>query len=348
MLHPAFASVPLQDRSTGKFLLVNLQSQEQADDPHSFESTILAKLRTSLHSHKQRRVLKALRRNAVELKADQYAGMVDNVRADLEDPKRCALALQVVLDETYDLLGLQESPTIVAEVVRRGDDVTYTWKNIQLDALGPRIGDPTFGAHSPFTGALAASKVVWAAERQNCDLYLASPLSRLAGDKLYEAMDAAGKAQSVIEQLQESVAFPDVHALFTTDQLSLGDALRLRLKAGRFRTWLQDEAGRDRDAVIAYHHEVAQEAGFVRNVRKVLRLASYAAPVVAHQVGVLEGVAYRFVLEVAARYREGWKPVMFGNWARENIERALAERERNFGKVLRIDEPRSDRRLPPK
>src|SRR5205814_8696959 len=51
----------------------------------------------------------------------------------------------------------------------------------------------------------------------------------------------------------------------------------IRRKGSKFRAWLQTEAERDRDAIIAYHTEVAKESGFVGVGRRSLKLFGFVS-----------------------------------------------------------------------
>ena len=104
--------------------------------------------------------------------------------------------------------------------------------------------------------------------------------------------------------------------------------LYLRKKAKKFRTWLQEESDRDRDAIIAYHNEVAKESGFTNVSRKALNLfgvlggAAIGASV-GGPVGAVVGSGAGYVLDIASKLGADWKPVVFGNWYRDRIEKVL-------------------------
>jgi hypothetical protein len=130
--------------------------------------------------------------------------------------------------------------------------------------------------------------------------------------------------------------------------LTFADVLTLRRKSRRFRQWLQTQADRDTNALVAYHHEIAVESGLTKFTRKTLRAfgmltgaaaGAYAAsaligpnavpPLAAAGAGmggkaIEESVT--FVFDVAGRLDEDWKPVVFGNWAREFVRKASTSR----------------------
>ena len=147
----------------------------------------------------------------------------------------------------------------------------------------------------------------------------------------------------VVETLEAQTDFPDVRQLVNSGQLSFGDVLKIRNHARRFREWLQTQAERDRDALLAYHHEVAHASGFARTAGKTLRLfgtlaaagvGAAAGAAAAGPPGAAVGVAaggvaakaveegVKFVFDVAGKLDEDWKPVVFGDWMRTYVANA--------------------------
>lgn len=112
------------------------------------------------------------------------------------------------------------------------------------------------------------SRYLWSAQRQGCDLYPPRPVRVIVGDKLYEAGRALtktpAKAQSVVDQLESEVEFPDLRRWVNEGKIEFKEVLKMRKKAKRFRRWLQTEADKDRNAMIFYLQEAAHESGFTR------------------------------------------------------------------------------------
>jgi hypothetical protein len=183
-----------------------------------------------------------------------------------------------------------------------------------------------------------------------CDLYLSQPISLLVGDKLYESESHLDRTHSIIDTLIDKVEFPDLRFLVNSGHIGLDEVLRIRKKARKFRTWLQDESDRDRDALIAYHHEVAKEAGYKNLGRKALSLfgvigggvlgstvgslvgslsSGLEGAAVGGAAGGAAGSAMRFLFDVASKLGadSNWKPVVFGNWYKSRIEKALKRKE---------------------
>jgi hypothetical protein len=176
----------------------------------------------------------------------------------------------------------------------------------------------------------------------NGDLYLGSPISSLAGDKLYECAKAV-RLEKIIDELKAEVAFPDIRALVNTGVLPFSEVLQCRKRSGNFRRWLQDESERDRSALVAYHDEFGQNSGLARAGRKALQLfgiffagsaaqaitssldasLSNADPIskvtfTAGGAGAAALLAYAF--QIGTAFRE-WKPVVFGKWLSDRIKR---------------------------
>lgn len=100
--------------------------------------------------------------------------------------------------------------------------------------------------------------------------------SALVGDKLFEAGEVAVrskiKTQNVIEELELKVEFPDLRKLVNLDKIDFARVLEIRKKAKKFREWLQSESEREREAIWAYHREVARKSGFTNVARHTLKL----------------------------------------------------------------------------
>ncbi len=161
----------------------------------------------------------------------------------------------------------------------------------------------------------------------------------LVGDKLYESTETVAKAGNVIDQLKATVEFPDVRGLVNSGKLDFSDVLTIRMKAQRFRDWLQNESDRDRDAIIAYHNEVATEAGLVHGARKALNIfgvigggatGAYVGTLLGGPaggaLGGAAGSAVGYLAEVTSKLGANWRPVIFGHWLRHRIENVVRDR----------------------
>jgi hypothetical protein len=216
--------------------------------------------------------------------------------------------------------------------------ITISW-NTNFERLekiaGPRV---TFRPDFPIRGNLIASRLIASAASENCDLYVGDPQGALVGNKLFQCGIAAGKPRDIVEGLKTRVSFPNVQKLINLDRIGFETGLEIRRKAGWFRSWLQDEKHCDMDAITAYHYEVAKETNLLKGSRSTFRLISTiggaalgASPVVATAfggpvAGAVMGAAAGWLLDMGSRIGAEWKPVVFGNWIKDRIERELSGR----------------------
>jgi hypothetical protein len=323
----------------GEYFIQNLQ-EKRAEDLSMFDLNCLAtqSLGQVLPRTRQRAQLRrAIRGRVVEAKAGDFDRAIENARRDFQDPDRCALLLQALLDEIYPMLGLKAPPKAKSRIIEHSGKTRISW-NVDFaritQALGP---DLNFNPGMPLSAAARCNRLLWSAATLGCDLYLYAPMSALVGDKLCESGERLDRPQEIVEQLEAEVEFPDIRQLVNSGRIGLGEVLEFRRRSRRFRRWLQDESERDRNAIIAYHHEVAQESGWVKVGRKALALfgilggAAVAAAVgggIAGVPGAIAGAGIEaglvYVFDLASRLDEDWQPVVFGNWARDRIRKELA------------------------
>jgi hypothetical protein len=202
----------------------------------------------------------------------------------------------------------------------------------------------------PLVALVQSNRTLWSAARESCDLYLPSPLSSLVSLKLIETQERRTRPAELIESLQTRVDFPDVRALVNSGAMSFEDVMKLRRHAVKFRQWLQRQSDRDTDALLAYHHEIAKESGFLKGARKTLRVFGVlggaaagataarlagADPTAGATLGAVVGnavvekgaeEALKYLFDMAGRLDENWRPVVFGDWAREFAEDAGRKR----------------------
>jgi hypothetical protein len=289
----------------------------------------------------------ALEDRVIEVKADEIgASAIENAYQDFLNPERNSLMTQQLVNEIYRIKKLGKPPKIQAYVKDLGQgEFNVTW-NVRLNQLPAVEVESNIKAADtlPLSTAAEANKYLWAGERLQCDLFLARPVSALVGDKLFEASEVAVKSkiktQNVIKELQIKVEFPDLRKLVNIDKIDFGRVLEIRKKAVNFRQWLQSESERDREAIWAYHHEVAKASGFTNVARHTLKmfgvvggaaigasvgasLGTNAALGAAVGAGVGEGVAY--LSELASSVGNKWSPVVFGEWYSSKIARLLKE-----------------------
>lgn len=192
----------------------------------------------------------------------------------------------------------------------------------------------------PFTPPVAlcgiahGNRLLWSAAQASADLFLPTPISRLVSTKLVEADERRARPREILDQLKVTVEFPDVRTMVNSGTLSFGDVLKLRRRAKRFRDWLQTQSERDRDALVAYHNELAKETGFTRSTGMTLKLfgvvggamigtavEGHVGAVVGAAIGAAAEEAAKYVFDVAGKLDQNWRPVVFGDWARDYIQR---------------------------
>jgi hypothetical protein len=337
----AFATSAIE--KDGVYSIWNLQDPIQARTD-TFEQRFL--YHTSVESvlpaksRHRRKIYEAFRGNVIEAHAEDFSSPVENARSDYKDSRRNSLILQAFVDELYRLKRLGHPPEVQVRVTpeETGDRHSIAW-GIDFSELRRISGiELNFNAGTPLTASAHSNRLLWSAAQQNCDLYLPRPMSALVGDKLYESVEEVAKAGRIVEELKDKVEFPDVRNLVNSGELSFADVMAIRGNAQKFRSWLQTESERDRDAIIAYHHEVAKESGYTRGGRMALNLfgilgggasGAYLGTVlggpVGGAVGGVAGSAVAYLAELTAKIGADWKPVVFGDWMRDRIRESISK-----------------------
>ncbi len=333
----SFATAALINERNGETSILNVEDS-LLKEPNSFEKRYLyhSSIETLFPKARHRKHLyEALRGNVIEVKGDEYGSAIEETRKDYQNPQRNALMLQAFVDELYRFKRLGHPPNIVATVVKSMDGAKQhiTW-NIDFNELTKIAGDELdFHLHTPIVAGALSNRLILFTAQRSCDLYLPRPIGMLVGDKLYESVERVAKAGAVIEELKAKVEFPDIRTLVNDGKLGFKDILEIRTKARRFRDWLQKESERDRDAIIAYHNEIARETGLVTTGRKVLSIfgvigggaagsfigATLAGPLGA-AVGGAAGGSIKYFTDFVSKFGNDWKPIVFGDWMRNRIE----------------------------
>ena len=108
--------------------------------------------------------------------------------------------------------------------------------------------------------------------------------------------------------------------------------LSLRGKGTRFRQWLASEAELERDVLAAYLGELAAADGWKRNLGKVINAAGMFGGAATGAAlggplgavgGAIAGEGLAYVANLAAQLDGGWKPKLFGQAVRVEVERTL-------------------------
>jgi len=256
---------------------------------------------------------------------------------DCTNKERLSLIVQAYLDEICRV-GQIPAPQRVQSEMRHSLKMGSTIvTNIEVEQLVKETGfEGWWNDQLPVSGALACNMLLSGAEKQDCDLFLSSPMSALAGDKLYEGVRSIQRPGTLIGELKAKVQFPDVRRLVNQGRLDIAALMEIRKEALKFRRWLQTQSEEwDLDTIIAYHAEVADAAGIRVTLRKALNLFGSVGNITATaaKFGVLAGAqetvvgvvgavgsAVAYAAQLGAKYVGPWKPVLFGDWARDRIE----------------------------
>lgn len=283
----------------------------------------------------------ALRDNVVEVKAGEFSNAIENARDDFNDPRRNAIVVQAFVDELYKIRNLGRPPKVEASIIDSIDEtkhhITFNIDFLQLASIAGQSGI-NFHNGTPLTASAHSNRFIWSAATMGSDLYLPRPMSVLVGDKLYESTEKVSKSGDIIEELKEKVEFPDIRQLVNSGQLSLNDIIKIRKKSKKFRLWLQQENDRDRDAIIAYHNEVAHESGIIKAGRKALSIfgvigggatgsaigATVAGPI-GGAIGAAAGSSVGYLADVTSKIGTDWKPIVFGDWLGDRIKKVVRD-----------------------
>jgi hypothetical protein len=331
----SFATAAILDAAKNTYMIMNIQDPIQ-EQPNTFEQRFL--YHPSLNgcfknSSERKKLYKTLRGKVTEVKAKDFGPSIENARRDYQDTRRKSLLLQAFVDEVYPTFELGTPPTITAtvEVLPSANITIY---NIDFEYLKRLLGpDLNFNLGTPLTGIAHCNRLIWSAAQEQCDLYLGNPMANLVGDKLYESHLKNTKIKENIGELNQEVDFPDIRKLVNDGKIGLKEILEIRKKAKHFRVWLQSEGDRDRNAIIAYHNETAKQLGISTLGRKTLRMFGILGFALAETyltytyadlpTALITGAASTFLIDVASKLEEDWKPVVFGNWVRDRIEKVL-------------------------
>lgn len=292
---------------------------------------------------KRKHFYTTFRNRVVEVKATEFETAIENARKDNKEPRRNALILQSFVDELYRFRNLGHPPQIEAKVTSSGDQINIQW-NIDFAEITKLAGKELhFHGQTPLNASAISNRLIWSAASLNCDLYLSKPMSIVTGDKLYETGFRVLRTNSIIDTLQKAVEFPNVRNLVNEAKLNLDDVLFIRKNAGRFRSWLQTEGERDRDALIAYHNEVAKDSGFTKVGRTALNIfgimsGAAIGSVVESKLPGLPGAAIgaaaaagtEYLFNVARKIDQDWRPIVFGDWMKNRIEFLLEDLKDEF------------------
>jgi hypothetical protein len=332
-----YAFVTLPGQKDQIWSIMNLQVEAQAKEAVFAERVINSGLIDGLVKKKSLRdaLDVAVLDNHVEVKAEEFGASLESARVDYMDPDRAAALMQLVYDDLYRELGMIKPPVIEAKAEVPGPGLNRITWNRDFSEFKNKLG-PAIDVHGGT--ALAAAgfgvKTIWSAATLASDLYVGSPLIGYATYKLDEGSRVT-KAKAIVEELVAEVSFPDIRDLVNRGRIGARDVLGLRGKAGKFRQWLRDESSVERDALAAYLGQLADEAGWKKELGKIIRVSGAVAGAVVGAAaagpwgaaaGALAGEGLKFITDIAGRLDEGWKPKVFGQQAAKQIAKAIKKK----------------------
>jgi hypothetical protein len=329
----AFMTAAIKNKD--EYSLWNMQDHIQ-EKPNTFAQRFLyhRAIDSCIKDKRDRiKLYRVLENKVIEEKSESFGPAIENARLDYNNADRCALMLQSFIDEISPILKLGKPPEIHAIISKHETNQKIHW-NINIDQLKKILGEKVaFDIAQPLSAAGHCNKYLWSAAKHSCDLFLGKPMSTLVGDKLYESSLKISKVKNIIEELNAEVEFPDIRMLVNNGKLNINDILEIRRKATKFRSWLQQEGERDRNAIIAYHNEFSEEMRLTKYGRTGLQLFGTigGAAIGAHigenpgsaVIGASIGSAITCIIDIVAKLNEDWKPVVFGNWMGDKIKKIL-------------------------
>lgn len=317
----------------GVYSLVNIVDPSQ-QRPNSFEQRFL--YHESLNgcfknSTEKKNLYKVLRDKVIEVKVDEFKGVIDNAKNDLLNSDVNGSAVQYFVNTVAPLLPTTPPKDIKATITIAQDRITSSY-NFNFDELAFQLGEKlNFNRGTPLQGFLQCNRFIKSAMDLQCDLFLGNPMGQLVGDKLALANQTGTKISKVITNLENNVEFPDIRKLTNENNLDLKKILEIRSHGKKFRNWLQSEGERDRNELFAYHTEVAKESGLITATRKALKIFGYLSTLIEIPIGYQIGgeigtfagaftaAGTSFVMDYLSNLNSGWKPLVFGEWLEKEI-----------------------------
>jgi hypothetical protein len=318
----------------------------------------------------------AAKKTAISLTDEEITtGIIDNAYRDFLNPKRNVLIVKNLLKEIYKANNLKKSPFVRVKIREVTNNYHEVAQNLNSYVVGRNFDNDEYkiyeveynsdlinnlkileGTKTPLINSLSTlplsesgrtNLIIRSAEKLNCDLFLANPISKTVGDKLYEISEFEKqhrriKIGEVIDRLEGEVEFPDLRSFVNNGKIEFNKILEIRKKAKRFRDWLQTETDRDRNAIIAYHNEIAKETGFTKVGKTTLKMFGILTSVglsitaeaffkdqdtltkeTAKKIG--EKIVESATDKVSKKLFKEWKPVCFGEGYREEIKKLLKQ-----------------------
>ncbi len=303
---------------------------EESKAKDVFNSRVLYnnELNNIIKSRERQKLYRVIEGKVIELKADKFEDAITNAKVDYENVDTCNVIVQSFIDELYREFNYNKPPTVNSKITKNeGKLLNINW-NISFDELNKKIGNK-LEIHSgiPFTGIAHCNRIIKTASIIESDIYLGEVMSSLVNNKLYEInLKKEDKILNVMKELKQEVEFPDIRTLVNNGLVTFKDILEIRKEAKKFRSWLQYEGERDRDAIIAYHKEVAEKSNLKKFGKNILSItgigvigalgAGVGGPVGGALGAILGSNADKFISSINSE----WKPEVFGEWLTRRVD----------------------------
>lgn len=292
-----------------------------------------------LNTSKRARLYKIIEDNLIDEGSEDYDTPVEDARKALKDPQKCNMLIQAYVDKIFSYFKLGTPPKIDCKIINLSDEEFQIQSNINFKTLDQYTSNKLgFRPDIPIIGEAQSNRLIWTASKYGYDLYLGDVMSTVTGNKLREATKTLRKTKEIITILKENVEFPDIRKEVNEGNLNIEFIMNIRKKGNKFRKWLQQESERDRDALIAYHSEVAKASGIKRLTTNTLKLFGYLGQLgspfyVAINPSIESGLVAastvlggEFLKLVGSRVEKEWKPIIFGDWFSEEAYKQKTKR----------------------
>ncbi len=323
----SFMTYPIYDPKNDAYSIWNLNDNESKNE-NVFNKRILynSDLNNITKTRERTKLFRAIENNVVELKADEFGSAIDNARSDASNPEKSNILIQSFIDDLYRQFNLDKPIKVRSVIMRSSDKSTISW-NVNFDDLNKKTNNK-LGIHKgiPLAGIAQSNKLIKTSSILKADLYLGSVMNSLVNNKLAEINSTNTKINSVVKELNVKVAFPKISDLVNNNILKFEDIMYIRKNAKKFRGWLQQEGDHDRDAIIAYHNEVAEKTKLTKFGFGLLSITgsiiggAIGSVVVGPIGGALGGATGYMADKFILSFNEEWKPMVFGNWVTKYIE----------------------------
>ncbi|MEW5701046.1 MAG: hypothetical protein AB1792_02285 [Candidatus Zixiibacteriota bacterium] len=351
-----FATTAVYDPRTDTHTLVNIRDEEAVTHPlRAFERKVAHRATDQAisNSRRRKRFLRALRDSVLEIKADQYGRAIDDATKDSVRSEVVIAALQPVVDEIWPAYFQAEPVPVSAAIAPQSEQPTKITINVNFEAINSAVRTAGFLHDGSVLIAIAqANRNLWTAAREGTDLYSRGVTGSIVSSKIVGAVRHNSKLNQTLSLLQAEVEYPDIAVLVNQGNISFRTVLRLRDASSQFRPWVHSVSETNRDKLSAYHNDVVHITGFKPVGRKAVRflgrLASAAAgtgvglvvgadrPVTAGLLGTAVTVVGDHIVSTLTDYlsklgesvEEGWRPVLFGDWAKSVVARQRDSNQR--------------------